>query len=1376
MRRTFSYLFLWVFFGITLNIAFLSAQIDFHGLRYINTQQGLSQGMVYDILQDSDGFLWIGTKDGLNRYDGYSFKVFTNDPYNLNSISNNSVRKIFEDSRGLLWIATESGGLNVYNKKSGKFHRFNHVPGNPSTISGDKVRLIEEDASGRILVAVDQGELNIFEVGEDVNGSQFEHRLLRKSLPSEFIIRGMKKDGKGRVWIGGNDRCLYRLEQEDFNLTKTKQGYSFTHAALDSVSGHIYGASGSQQLFLWDGEDAYTLMDEALLVLDMAVDREGKIWVAHHEGLFTAQVERRGSSRSDYHLEIIQSWPYLPSISTAADQSGLIWVGTSGHGLIQMNPNQWKFNHLLPGNTVRHIQTLGKKAFLVGRSWSSWHYIDDVQTDTSYISRMFPGEEIDHFILTRSGDVVAMSKSSFIYRRKNGQTQVIPWDREITWDRHLLQEDAQGQIWIAGFDGELRCFKPGIDQFRMFNYEDPDHPLPPESPTTALFIDEDGIFWLGTQSGFAKGFLDQASQRFTFQWYRNDLADRKSLNYNHVSCFMNDPKVPERFLWVGTKGGGLNRLDKKSGEFLHITRNHGLVNNVIYGLLADDNGNIWGSTNKGIFCMIDGDALESIQSPALASISNEVGGTWFFQNFSMSDGLQDDEFNTGAYAKLPDGRLVFGGVNGVNVFSPEDLFTFHNPARVVITSLMVNSKEVEPFDESNILQATIESTRQIVLNHHQNMVTLEFASLDFGSSEQNTYRYQLVGADPDWVNAGNRRTATYIQLPPGQYTFRVQSANSKGIWGDEFTELNIRVLPPWYRTWWAYVIYLLILGLAIKMYISFSLNRAKLQSQLAYETREAERVRDLDLAKTKLYTNITHEFRTPLTIIMGMAQQIKEHPGKHLQTGLDMILRNGQNLLRLVNELLDLSKLESGKMNLDLVNGDLIGFQRYLIESFSSMAETQEKTLHFLPETTTLLAAFDAEKLRQIISNLISNALKFTPEGGHIYVHTGLVNEKGEADPHWFVKVRDTGIGISEEELPVIFDRFYQADSGHTRKAEGSGIGLALTRELVKLMKGEISVQSPPAGQKSGTEFYVVLPVAKIEEHITDLSPKEKFSPFYEAKEIVELPLNHAESSLNSGNSQVPLLLLVEDNADVVAYVAACLQDYRLSVAPNGLEGFEIAVREIPDLIISDVMMPVMDGFEMLKKLREDQRSSHIPVVMLTAKADLDSKLEGIQYGADAYLSKPFHKEELTLRIQKLLEMRKTLQQYFLSSAGLADQEIAHSPPNQEQEVESSFVANVRRVIEERLSDVQLDVESLSREVHLSPRQLQRKLDALTGCSPLVFIRKIRLNQARILLREEDQTIAEISMECGFQDPGYFARVFKQSYGETPAEWRKRSD
>lgn len=1324
----------------------------------ISVAQGLSQGMVFDILQDKEGFIWVATKNGLNRYNGYGFKVFTNDPYNTYTLSGNTIIKLFEDSKGRIWAGTDNAGVNIYDKKSGRFHRIAYNRADTGGLSGNGIRLITELSDGKILIAADGAGLNIVEITPGFFEKVAKPVITRLTLPDKGQVYGMGKDSSGRMWIGSMDGAVYQFDPLKNNFIKLKDGQLFNNGYFTSDSSILINGN----LFLSDGNKVFPLFDVHRVPAGNLLFRpREKLWEHHHRELHYYDVSKwqpGGTIKWEEQLPANTRLVY-PFI---IDRSGTLWSGSVGYGLRKYNTAGGKFKVQLPGYSVRFIVPIASNDVFLGNYPYEWQRLKNDSIETDPFNRISSVTQIDNFIVATTGDywIKSDNKGYFKYNPSTSKLTAYPQLNYFRGegDKQPMLEDSKGHIWFPGLGGAFTRLHAATGRFDTYTVNtNPAKPILPKAIFTALYEDKQGVFWVGTQEGFAKIiFNDNRDLQPRVRWYYNSSNTRNSLNYNHVSSFMDDPAEPGKYLWVGTKGGGLNRLDKTTNDFFHLTAKDGMPDDVVYGILADDAGNIWGSTNKGIFC--------------LAGARESNAKNWVFHNFTKANGLQDDEFNTGAHARLPNGNLAFGGVNGSNIFNPKEILLRGFMPNVFITDILINNQSISPGDKTGVLQSTIEQSKNITLSYLQDILTLEFSSLDFTASVQNKYRYQLVGIDKDWVESGTRRTATYLHLPHGKYVFKVQGSNGQGTWSTSLAELQITVLPPWWQSWWAYICYALLLILGIRAYFTFSINRARLKAQLSFEQLEAKRVKELDAVKTQLYTNITHEFRTPLTVILGMAQQIKSNPPEYLENGVNMILRNGQSLLKLVNEMLDLSKLETGKMELQLVNGDLINFLRYIVEAFHSLAESQQKQLHFLSEIDSLPVAYDSEKIRQIVANLLANALQFTPEKGNIYVTVNESNLNCNDDRSLLViKVKDTGIGIPEDQVQFIFDRFYQADNSLTRKTGGTGIGLALTKELVKLMDGVISVKSPPIGANKGSEFTVKLPFKKIAIIESGIIPPLKYNPQQKRSSETGI-INEIDETIPN---EKPLILLVEDNADVVAYTASCLPDYRLTVGKDGMEGLEIATDIIPDLIITDVMMPLMDGFELCHMLRSDERTSHIPIVMLTAKADMASKMKGLERGADVYLEKPFNREELLIRIKKLLELRKQLHQYHLKKAGLSDKPVSIQAPADAQ-IEDIFVRKVREVVEEHLSDFNFTVEQLCKYVFMSHSQLHRKLEALTGCSPNKFIRIIRLNKAKQLLKNPGKSIGMIAQDCGFNDQGYFARVFKQENSVTPQEWRVR--
>ena len=1370
----------------------VNAQRNFQA-ETITTDDGLSQGMIYDILQDQEGFLWFATKDGLNRYDGYEFKVFTNDPNDPWSISGNTITKLFEDSAGRIWAASSNTGLSIYDKKTNRFHRINYDSENPAGITGSNITSIVEDTSGFFIVGIEQRELNMFRLEDPFFEHQQEPQVIRIQMPPQkrqektllTFLKGIVKDAKNRIWVGVQD-AIYQLDVQRAELNLAIEGYSIG-TVLANPDGSIWACGANHSLFYWDGEEASTYLEGFNGANDLRVDYQNNLWFLTCDTLFgidisdwqPGDVVHSSLENRFFHW---QPMPGCPFGCMTIDHSGIIWMGTRGHGLFKINPRNLRFSHFLPGISVRQLFITKENRFVIQSYDPVWYNDDgtpvgmDIEKIPFDIER--PLAVGDFLLLSKSGDYwmrLPFFKGEFVFKLKryNPSTHEVQYYDidSYHYDNQPIIECQDGSIWMAGFNDVLAHFDPETGVFTSYDLktgkqkiiENDSNRVLSTDYSTALYEDKNGVLWVGTERGFTKVIRPtKVAQKLQITKYQNISGAPNSLSYNHVTCFLDDPFQQDRFLWISTKGGGINRMDKQSGQFTRWTTKDGLPDNVVYGILPDDEGNLWGSTNKGLFCM----------SPINEAADDER--KYIFRNFSKADGLQENEFNTGAYTKLPDGRLAFGGINGYNVFDPKEVLNDQYNPPTYITDISVNNQPIFPNDETGILENTIETTQKITLSYLDKILTLEYASLDFRAPDQNKYRYQLIGSDDSWIEAGNRRSATFLNLQPNDYIFRVQGSNSQGIWSDHIAELQISILPPWWKTWWAYLLYTAIIIAIVWTYFRISVRRAELRQQLAFEKREADRVRDLDALKTQLFTNLTHEFRTPLTIILGMAKQVKNNPKEHFNNGLDMIIRNGQNLLGLINKMLSLSKLESGKMTLELVHGDIVYFLKNIVESFHSYAANKEIQLHFLPEVDSVMMNFDADKLQQVVSNLLSNAFKFTPDGGNIYF---TLREENDA---LAIRVKDTGRGIPEKDLEKVFDRFHQADNSSTREFEGTGIGLALSKELVNLMKGEISVQSPPKGAKKGSEFLVSLPIEKE----TEIVKAANFEKIKIVKPVIDLPETSSNGTKNEPQKETkridnqrvkqkekPLILLAEDNEDVAAYVASCLSNYRLAVAENGQEGFEIAVEMIPDLIISDVMMPVMDGFEFCHKIKSDKRTDHIPVIMLTARADIESKLEGLELGANAYLPKPFEKQELLLHIKNLFGLRDKLRRHYQTVAGITEpQEIIED--NIEPQPEDEFVIKVREIIEAQISNFDLNVEQLAKELHLSHSQFGRKLDALTGFSPNRFIRFIRLKKAKELLQDQDLSITVVAYDCGFGDPSYFTRVFKKEFGKTPIEWR----
>ncbi|HEY1054428.1 MAG TPA: response regulator, partial [Emticicia sp.] len=1056
-------------------------------------------------------------------------------------------------------------------------------------------------------------------------------------------------------------------------------------------------------------------------------------------------------------LDVSSAYAKIPNGRTITriikDKLGNIWLGTGGFGLLKFNPLTKQFRSYLPDHSPSMLwQDQQGRIYVHGNFNPAYQYFQ-LNTHANTLEAL-PVKISDkatfthqYLIQDKKGQfwmiygLIGRFEKFLAKYSKDWQLideYPIPQSELIKGTYKLkIHEDEKGNIWLGMTDGNLWKFNPVDEKFRGYSFKN----LLPQNGSTvetyAMYQDINHTLWIGTQKGLIK--ITQLQTQPQYAIFKNSTNDKKSLSNDFVSGMIDDPLQPKKYLWVSTKGGGLERLNKQNYTFEHFTEKQGLPNKVVYGVLVGDDINLWLSTNRGI-----------------ARLNPK---SLIFSNFNKSDGLQEDEFNTDSYFKAPTGELLFGGINGVNIFRASEINSAKSTPSVKLIGLKVNNKIVEPTDENSLISTSVEYLQKLDLAHDENLVTIEFGLMDYTNSIKNRFRYQLKGIDNDWVEAGTTRFANYAKIPSGNYTFQVMGTTNGEVWSKP-VELSIRVHPPLYATWWAYLIYVLLVAyIAYRLYQN-QINRVRLQAQLLYKDKEAERLTELDTLKTQFFTNISHEFRTPLTLLLGPINTLLIRYPK--ETVLPLMQRNAYRLLNLIEQLLDLGKLEGKEMQLNRQSSDIARFIRILASSFSSLAEHKQIKfeINILPES--YITRFDTDKIEKVITNLLSNAFKFTPISGAISLTAGPASAKGaelnkSGTEIWQIKITDTGIGIVPEKLNKIFDRFYQVESNTNRNYEGTGIGLALVKELVTLMNGDIKVESTPG---EGSTFLIRIPFEKIDssEVINDLQPQRKIADtIYVANKISSITERH--------NSKT--LLLVEDNDDLRIYIRSVFEEnYNIAEAVDGREGLEKAMELIPDLIISDLMMPRMDGFEMCQQLKSDEKTSHIPIIMLTAKAEVEHRIIGFKIGADEYLTKPFNRDEIVARVQNLLEKQTRLQAYF-------SQYIVSLQPDTQKvlSVEDSFLLKIKQITEAHLSDSGFGVEQFSREIGMSQSQLLRKMKAISNKTVVEFLKDYRLERAAQLIRKNTGTIAEIAFEVGYENPSYFTRSFQEKFGVLPSEY-----
>lgn len=1365
-----------VFFSVIVLISTaISQDLQFE---HFNTEDGLSANTILSIFQDSKGFLWIGTYNGLNKYDGYKFTVYKNSPDDLNSISDNKVRAICEDSSCKIWIGTWEGGLCKFNPATQKFTRYQNDPGNPASISPSGIFSLSFDKSGNLWIGTESSGLDYLDMKSGIF-HHFKHNPENPNSISTDAIYSTLVDQNDDLWIGTSSSGLNKYTKEEQRFTK----YLKTDSA--GITGNKVGSIyEDQQGILWlatrdgglnkfnpysnsfksyqhDSRNPQSLIDNDIWVV--YGDSKHQLWIGAMNGglnLFDPVDETFNSFKKEYGNPSSLSDDVIFSIYE--DRSGILWIGTWSGGLNKYDRMKKKFltysnnpndNNSLSSNSVFALFKDNDGDLWIGTDGGGLNRFNEEQNkfihyshdpnDNSSISSDF----IFSICKDREGNLWAATDNAGLNRFNEKTNKFYRYQHNAANPNSINSNsisqifcDSYGDLWIGFSPDGIDRLKKGENKFIHY-YPDPSDPNSIKSDLVFSFYeDRSRNLWIGTYGG---GLMRYNRNTDNFSHFENQPGNANTLSSNLISAICEDENGT---LWIGTNGSGLNKFDETTNQFKVYKQKDGLPNDIICGILSDNLGNLWISTGRGI---------------SRYNTKDES-----FTNFDSRDGLQDDEFNNWAYCKDNHGRLYFGGVNGFNVILT-DLFSQNTYIpQIVITDFQILHKPVSIGYDSlfrrTILEKSITETEEIELAYNENIISFEIAALDFHSPDKNQYAYFLEGFDKHWIHTdAAHREITYTNLDPAEYILKVKGSNNDFVWNEAGVSLKIHINPPWWATWWSYMIYGFLVVLIFAGSTRFYLNREKLKTQLELEHEHAKKLEEIDKMKSNFYANISHEFRTPLMLILGplekLSQKISDDEGKK-HAGI--IKGNAKRLLNLINQLLDLSRLEARKLKLNASKGNIAVFIKRLAKEFQSVSEQRDIILRVLIDNEYFEAYFDKEKMEKIITNIMSNAVKFTPRGGRITVKLSRTDHNDIE-----ITVRDSGIGIPKNEIRKIFDRFYQVDASHTREHEGTGIGLALTKEFVELHKGQITVDSV---EGHWTEVKIYLPLGK--EHLSDDEIIE--SSEYQVREIDSVA-NFSNDNLSPDEIErenlvdKTIVLIVEDNPDLREYIKDDLKElYHVEEAANGEQGFRKAEKLIPDLIVSDIMMPVLDGYEMTKKLRENEKTSHIPIILLTAKSDKESKLEGLEMGVDDYLTKPFDTQELLIRIKNLIETRKLLQEKF----GSGTVTVHKKEKEKLSSLDRQFLDRVMSVIEQHISEEQFSIEEFGKDVGMSRSQMHRKLKALTGKSTSLYLRTVRLAKARELIEQKKANISEISYQVGFSSPAYFSRCFKEEFGYTPSE------
>ncbi|GAA3912297.1 response regulator [Chitinophaga oryziterrae] len=1321
----------------------------------IDIAQGLSANQVNTILKDSQGFMWFGTMSGLNRYDGYTFKVFRHDTRDTTSLSDNFITRLTEGPDGLIWV-TNRYGQNIYNPATGTFERHPGKIMKQWGIPGDSINNIMKDSRGNFWFIVPDSGLYCYypSVKHATRVPHVEHNIY---TPSTNAIACMVQDKNKTIWILHTDGMLDMMDET------YRQVFPYSHMPAQPGSSPlqnyemiadtdgdlwIFSNSDVQGVYSFNTKKGFTHYDQNSsplklnnnIVRGVVQDNQGLIWVGTDHGGVNV-IDKKHQS-IEYLVNNSENPKSLGQNSINAlyrDNSGIIWIGTYKRGLSYYHENIVKFPlfqhqvyaaNSLPYDDVNRfaedashnlwIGTNGGGLIYYDRTHNTYkQYLHDAANANSPSGNVIVSLWIDHnqklWIGSYFGGLDCFDGQHFTHYRHDPANPSSLSDNSV-WE---IFEDSKHQLWIGTLSGGLDLLNPATGVFQHFQKGQPNSIR--SAYISALLEDKQGNLWIGTSDG-----IDVRDPQGRFTHY--DSGPDKISNRN-VICLFEDSRG---MIWIGTHEG-LNQFDPHTKKFRTFRREDGLPDNTVLNILEDNDHTLWMSTANGL--------------------SNLNKNT--FKNYDESDGLQGREFNENAALKTSKGELIFGGGNGFNLFYPHNIAVNHNVPPVVFTDFQIFNNSMQPGEIINgrkLLSQSISTTKEITLKYKENVFSISFAALNFFHPEKNRYMYMLEGFNHEWLTTeGQLRMATYTNLDPGDYIFRVKASNNDGIWTQQPLELHIKILPPFWRTPLAFLIYVLLTLAALWLARRLILERERLRSRIEQERQEAQRMHELDALKIRFFTNISHEFRTPLSLIITPLEKIiKKDLESGLQQQLVLVQRNARRLLNLVNQLLDFRKMEVQEIKLYPVQGDIVPFIQELTTSFSDLSEKKQIHLDFHSNVSTLSMSYDPDKIEKIIFNLLSNAFKFTPEHGNISVDLQLQNPKQLA-----IMVKDNGIGIPEEKQERIFERFFQHDIPGSLVNQGSGIGLSITREFVKLHGGSISVDSTPG---MGSCFTILLPV---DNQLLVTDP-------IKASIMVAKP---APAPIPVYTGKKPVVLLIEDNEDFRFYLKDNLGlYYHIIDAPNGLAGWNILQNTIPNLVVSDVSMPEMDGLELCRRIRQQPRIAHLPVILLTARAAEEDQLEALDNGATDYITKPFNFEMLLSRIRNIITQQISLKNTFKQHIDAHPEEIAISSQDE------VFIQNALRIVEKNISNPDFSVEELSRELHMSRVSAYKKLLQLTGKPPIEFIRSIRLKRAAQLLEKSQMTIAEVAYEVGFNNPKYFSKYFKLEYKVLPSAYRGKTE
>ena len=1318
--------------------------------KHLEVSDGLSNNSVNTICKDRDGFMWFGTTTGLNRYDGYTFKIYQHAENDPGSLPDNYITDIVEMPDGRFWINTGRGYV-LFDKERDCF--ITDVTGFMKNLeSGGVPEQVFVDREGNTCLSVaGEGCYRYKEGGKRLFFSYVEH-----SLPEHGVTQIAEcSDGLLLIYNTGLLVCLDRatlaIKWKSDEIKKYIPAGKTIEFSLFVDRDNCIWAYSLMGIWAYDCGTKSWRTDLTgiwssrpdVIIHAVAQDIEGRIWVGKdYDGIDVLEKETGKVTSLVAHDDNGRSLPHNTIYDLYADRDGIMWVGTYKKGVSYYSESIFKFNMYEWGDITCIEQADENRLWLgtndhgillwnrsTGKAEPFWRDAEG-QLPNPVVS-MLKSKDGKLWVGTFNGGLYCMDGSR-VRSYKEGAGNALASNN--VW---ALVEDDKGRIWIASLGGGLQCLEPLSGTFET--YTSNNSALLENNVTSLCWVDNNTLFFGTANQGV--GMMDMRTREIKKIQGQSGNVKLSNDAVNHVY------KDSRGLVWIATREG-LNVYDTRRHMFLDLSPVAEAKGNFIAAITEDQERNMWVSTSRKVIRV---------------TVASDGKRGYLFDSraYNSEDGLQNCDFNQRSIKTLHNGIIAIGGLYGVNVFAPDHIRYNKMLPNVMFTGLSLFDEAVKVgqlYGGRVLIKKELNDVENVEFDYKQNIFSVSFASDNYNLPEKTQYMYKLEGFNNDWLTLPlGVHNVTFTNLAPGKYVLRVKAINSDGYVGIKEATLGIVVNPPFWMSWWAYLLYTV--GLVIVLFLARyrMLKREREKFHLQQIENEVAKNEEINNMKFRFFTNVSHELRTPLTLIISPLEgMLKETTDELQSTRLQLMYRNAQRLLHLVNQLLDSCKGEMSTHQLSLSEGDIISYVHSVCNSFLLMADKKHIQFSFFSGIDTFSMAFDADKVGKIVMNLLSNAFKFTPEGGRVTV---MIEHVAGTPDILEIKIADTGIGISDVDKEHIFERFYQADHKGVEETTGNGIGLSLVRDFVTLHEGEVKVFDNIG---MGSVFVIQFPVKHVETQVQ--LPEERGIPVgnEEDKKMKE------EAREETERKNFPLLLIVDDNEDFRIFMRYSLElQYRVKLAVNGNEAWEMMQEELPDLVISDVMMPQMDGNELCRLIKQDKRTAHIPVILLTARQNTEAKLEGLQTGADDYVTKPFNMTILVLRIRKLIELSR----YHRVTQGMIDpvpSEIVITS------LDEKLIEKAIKYVEDNMSRTELSVEELSRELGMSRVHLYKKLLQITGKTPIEFIRVIRLKRAAQLLRESQLHVSEVAFEVGFNNPKYFSRYFKDEFGVLPSVYQEK--